>query len=255
MRSNPILLTAIHDVSPRFANEVDILFDRLAPSAGTDHIAMLVVPDFWGIAPLGRSPAFSRSLRNWSDQGVEIFLHGWRHRADQVPQSRIDRFRGNFLTAGEGEFLAMDRVSAVRKMRDGRKLIEDITGSPVSGFIAPAWLYGAGANEALAEAGFVLAEDHMHVWNPVSGETLATGPVVTWASRSAMRTASSLAFARLAPTILSRFPVARIAVHPGDVSKPSILSSIDHCMSRLGRQGRIHARYSDLLPVMQGLAA
>ncbi|MEH6701606.1 polysaccharide deacetylase family protein [Parasphingorhabdus sp.] len=255
MSSNPILLTAIHDVSPRFANEVDILFDRLAPSAGSDHIAMLVVPDFWGIAPLSKSPSFRRSLQNWSDQGVEIFLHGWHHRADQVPQSRFDRFRGNFLTAGEGEFLAMDRARAAKKMRDGRKLIEDITGSPVSGFIAPAWLYGAGAHEALAEVGFVLAEDHMHVWNPVSGETLATGPVVTWASRSAMRTASSLAFASVAPAILSRSSVARIAVHPGDVSKPSILSSIDHCISRLGRQGRLHARYSDLLPVTQGLVA
>jgi predicted deacetylase len=255
MASIPTLLTAIHDVSPRFANEIDILFDRLAPSAGSENIAMLVVPDFWGIASLTKAPAFRRSLRSWSDQGVEIFLHGWHHRAEHVPQSRYDRFRGKYLTAGEGEFLAMDRASATRKMRDGRKLIEDITGSPVSGFIAPAWLYGTGAHEALAEVGFALAEDHMHVWNPVSGETLATGPVVTWASRSALRTASSLAFARIAPAILSRAPVARIAVHPGDVSKPSILSSIDHCMSRLGRQGRVHGRYSDLLPETQRLAA
>ena len=132
MTSKQTLLTAIHDVSPRFANEIDILFNRLAPSAGSENIAMLVVPDFWGIASLTKAPAFRRSLRSWSDQGVEIFLHGWRHRAEHIPQSRYDRFRGKYLTAGEGEFLAMDQVTATRKMRDGRKLIEDITGSPVS---------------------------------------------------------------------------------------------------------------------------
>jgi predicted deacetylase len=255
MRAKPILLTAIHDVSPRFADEVDILFDRLAPSAGSENIAMLVVPDFWGIASLTKAPAFRRNLRCWADQGVEIFLHGWHHRAEHRPQSRFDQFRANHLTAGEGEFLAIDKASAVRKMRDGRKLLEDITGNPVSGFIAPAWLYGPGAHEALAEVGFTLAEDHMHVWNPVSGATLATGPVVTWASRSALRTASSLAFARVAPTILSRSPVARIAVHPGDISKPSILASIDQCVTRLIHQGRVYGRYADLLPDLQRLVA
>lgn len=242
-------------MSPRFEVEIDALLDRIVPVTGSENLAMLVVPNYWDSAPLHKSPAFCRKLRDWSGQGMEIFLHGWHHRAEHLPRSRFDQFRANYLTAGEGEFLAMGRENAVRKMRDGRKLVEDITGKSVSGFIAPAWLYGTGAHEALAEAGFTLAEDHMHVWNPVSGATLATGPVVTWASRSALRTASSLAFAKVAPAILSRCPVARIALHPGDVSKPSILSSIDHCMSRLLRQGRMHGRYSELMPDSQGLAA
>lgn len=251
----PLLLTSIHDVSPRFEVEIDALVDRLVPVTGRKNLAMLVVPDYWGSAPLHQSPAFCRKLRDWSGQGMEIFLHGWHHRAEHLPRSRFDRFRAKHLTAGEGEFLALGRENAVRIMRDGRKMVEDITGNPVSGFIAPAWLYGTGAHEALAEAGFTLAEDHMRVWNPVSGATLATGPVVTWASRSTLRTASSLVFARVAPAILSRYPVARIAVHPGDVSKPSILSSIDHCMSRLLRQGRVPGGYSELVADSQGLAA
>lgn len=250
-----LLLTSIHDVSPRFEVEIDSLLDRLLPVTGSENLAMLVVPNYWGTAPLNQSPAFCRKLRDWSGQGMEIFLHGWHHRAKHLPTSRFDRFRTTYLTAGEGEFLAMRRENALRKMRDGRKLVEDIIGHQVSGFIAPAWLYGTGAHEALADAGFTLAEDHMHVWNPVSGATLATGPVVTWASRSTVRTASSLAFARIAPAILARYPVARVAVHPGDMSKPSILSSIDHCMSRLLRQGRVHGRYSALAPVAQELTA
>ena len=253
--SHPMLLTSIHDVSPRFEREIDTLFDRLAPITGTNHLAMLVVPDYWGVAPLQKSRSFQRKLRDWSGQGVEMFLHGWHHRADCLPHKRLDRVLGNFMTAGEGEFLAMDRLNAVQKMRDGRKLIEDIISSPVSGFVAPAWLYGEGALEAMRDLQFSMAEDHLRVWNPISGETLASGPVVTWASRSAVRTASSLAFARMAPAILSRFPVARVAVHPGDVSKSSILTSIDHCMARLLAQGRTPSRYSDLLPATERLAA
>jgi hypothetical protein len=249
-----MLLTSIHDVSPRFEREIDSLFDRIAPITGANHLAMLVVPDYWGVAPLQKSPSYHRKLRDWSRQGVEMFLHGWHHRAESPPQRRVDRMRGNFMTAGEGEFLAMDRLNAVQKMRDGRKLIEDIISSPVSGFVAPAWLYGGGTLEAMRELQFSMAEDHLSVWNPTSGETLASGPVVTWASRSAMRTASSLAFARMAPAILSRFSVARIAVHPGDVSKSSILTSIDHCMARLLAQGRTPGRYSDLLSAAERLA-
>ena len=250
-----LLLTSIHDVSPRFENEIDELFDRVAPVTGSDHLAMLVVPDYWGVAPLAKSASFRRKLRDWSGQGVEMFLHGWHHRADNPPQSRLDQIRGNFMTAGEGEFLAMDRLNALQKMRDGRKLIEDIISGPVSGFIAPAWLYGEGALEAMRELGFSMAEDHMRVWSPLTGETLASGPVITWASRSAMRTASSLAFARIAPAILARFPTARLAVHPGDVSKTPILTSIDHCMTRLLAQGRTPGRYSDLMPNPERLAA
>ena len=95
------LLASIHDVSPRFEREVDQLLAHLYPHVG-ERLAMLVVPDHWGAAPL--TPAFKARLRAWSDRGVEMFVHGWFHR-DTSAHAGTAAFKARHMTAGEGEFL------------------------------------------------------------------------------------------------------------------------------------------------------
>ena len=246
------LLASIHDVSPHFDQQVSHLYDKITILTGSPNLALLVVPDYWGLAPLSEAKEFRTKLRSWSDAGAEIFLHGWHHKANALPLNSIDRFRGRHLTDGEGEFLALKYTESIKLMRGGRKLLEDIIGRPVSGFIAPAWLYGKGSREAMRDLGFAISEDHMRIWSPRNGETLSTGPVVTWASRSKMRSASSIAFAKIAPFILSRNRIARLAVHPGDLRKQSILNSVEECLSRFLISGRVAGRYADLVvPDMQ----
>lgn len=206
---------------------------------------MLVVPDHWGKNPLAGNREFAARLRTWSNEGIEMFVHGWSHR-DSAEHSGISGFKARHMTAGEGEFLGLSAREAGRRMADGKALIEGIIGRPVAGFIAPAWLYGTGAHEALVESGFALAEDHMRVWRPDTGETLARGPVITWASRTPLRTASSLAFAALARVMLRPLESVRIAVHPGDVTKSSILASIDRTLA-VFTASRAASRYAELL--------
>lgn len=239
------LLVSIHDVSPRFAPEIDRLADRLAHSLGGFCFAMLVVPNHWRESPLRADNAFAGKLREWSSNGVEMFLHGWFHR-DETIHSGLSRFKARHLTAGEGEFLGLSATEAARRMAEGNALLEDIIGRPISGFVAPAWLYGPGALEALTTSGFAIAEDHLRVWSPRTGATLARGPVITWASRSRLRTASSLAFAAFARTALKPLKDVRIAVHPGDLGKVSIMSSIDLTVHSFAAARQI-SRYSDLL--------
>jgi uncharacterized protein len=240
-----ILLASIHDVGPRFESEVDRLVDRLQGHVGTGRFAMLVVPDHWGEAPLAAAPAFQARLRGWADSGVEMFLHGWSHRDDSAHRDARAAFKARHMTAGEGEFLGLSKDEATRRLRAGRQVVEDAIGRPVAGFIAPAWLYGPGAQAAVSAEHFPLAEDHMQVWNPVSGAVLARGPVITWASRSRARIRSSLAFATLARTFLQPLRTVRIAVHPGDAHVPVLLRSIDKTFAAFG--ARKAAYYSDLL--------
>lgn len=239
------LLASIHDVGPRFEREVDALAERFVRHLGGPRFAMLVVPDHWGEAPLKAAPAFQRKLRDWADAGVEMFVHGWFHR-DSSTHAGAASFKARHMTAGEGEFLGLDHAEALRRMTEGRALIEDVIGRPATGFIAPAWLYGTGARAALADAGFAMAEDHMRVWRPSDGAILARGPVVTWASRSKPRIASSLLFAGLARTALRPLSTLRIAVHPGDTRVPAILNSIDASLAA-ATAGRAAGRYADLL--------
>jgi predicted deacetylase len=119
-----------------------------------------------------------------------------------------------------------------------------VIGRPIDGFVAPAWLYGNGAREALADCGIALAEDHMRVWSPANGAELAWGPVITWASRTRLRLASSL----LAAAVLRHAPldVLRVGVHPPDCRHPALVRSIAKTF-RIASKRRRPARYSDLL--------
>ena len=240
-----LLLASIHDVGPRFEREIDQLADQLSRILGGPKFAMLVVPDHWGEAPLSTNPAFQRRLRDWSDAGVEMFVHGWFHK-DLATHSGAASFKAKHMTAGEGEFLGLTRAEASRRMADGRKLVEDAIGRSAAGIIAPPWLYGPGALEALGDNGFALAEDHMKVWQPATGKVLAKGPVITWASRSRPRQLSSLFFAGLARAALHPQKVMRIAVHPGDTTVPALIDSIEATYSAFAKR-RPAGRYADLL--------
>jgi predicted deacetylase len=239
------LLLSIHDVTPRFEATVERLYERLCRLTGTNRMAMLVVPNHWGRAPLARDPAFAAKLRGWADEGVEMFLHGWFHKDDSRHKGVGAALRARHMTAGEGEFLGLSRDEAQRRLAEGRALLEDLIGRPIAGFVAPAWLYGEGAKRALRDEGFALAEDHMRVWRPRDGAVLARGPVISWASRSRPRRLSSLGFAALARTALKPMPVVRIALHPGDASHASLLASIDRTVKSFLRS-HLPARYGDL---------
>ena len=240
------LLLSIHDVSPRSEHAVVRLRALLGSRHGAQNVALLVVPNHWGDAPILPGSRFAARLREWAEGGDEIFLHGWYHRDTQHHDRVLDRLRARFMTAGEGEFLGLSCDEAARRMRDGRSLIQDITGRAVAGFIAPAWLYGKGAQEALTDLGVPLAESHNRVWQPTIGAVLARGPVITWASRSRARIASSLAFAALAPRLLASLATVRIGVHPGDVGVPELRRSIAATVAHFAARRAI-TPYGDLL--------
>jgi predicted deacetylase len=237
------LFVSIHDVAPCFESEVDRLIDRVAPYTG-GRIALLVVPDRWGRSPIVPGSPFASRLRGWSNSGFEIFLHGFYHRDTTMHERSADRLRSRWMTGGEGEVLGLDRKIARERIERGRGLIESITGRPIAGFIAPAWLYGRGALDALNDCSIPLAEDHFRVWSPASGKVLSRSPVITWASRTAARLRSSIA----AASLLRRLPVhdLRIGVHPPDCRSPRLVKSIDATL-RIASASRRPAAYGELL--------
>jgi predicted deacetylase len=243
VRSDRLLLASIHDVSPRFEAEVERLVDLLGGHVG-ERIAMLVIPNHWGEAPIVPGSPFAARLRRWADAGFEMFLHGYFHRDTSPHRGLANRLRAQFMTANEGEFLGLSQHDAACRIVEGRSLLEDVIGRRIDGFVAPAWLYGAGSVAALRECGIPMAEDHLRVWKPTTGARVATGPVITWASRTRLRLASSI----MAAAVLrkARIEVLRVGVHPPDWHHPSLVRSIEKTLGSALR-GRRAAGYKELL--------
>src|SRR3954447_24263578 len=96
--SDRLLLASIHDVSPRFESEVDRLLDLLRPHV-RNRLAILVVPNHWGDAPIRPGSAFAARVRCWADAGMEVFLHGYFHRDEASHAATGDRLRASLMTA------------------------------------------------------------------------------------------------------------------------------------------------------------
>jgi predicted deacetylase len=238
------LVTSIHDVSPRHEGAIDRLEEQVMRHS-IHRVAMLVVPNFWGEAPIIRGTPFATRLRQRADRGVEMFLHGSEHRDQSPHYGWLKRLKATRMTAGEGEFLGLSSVVAEGRIAAGRALIEDIIGRPVAGFVAPAWLYGPDALDALQRSDIGILESHWRVWEAGSGRTLALSPVITWATRTRARKASSLA----AAAVVRALPgprVIRLAVHPGDVTSPRVRRSISKTIDTL-RRNRTVSSYADLV--------
>ncbi len=238
------LIVSIHDVSPRHESAIDQLQAQLEAD-GVTRLAMLVVPNFWGEAPIVAGSPFATRLRHWSSRGVEIFLHGSEHRDRSRHDRPMDRFKARHMTAGEGEFLGLTEWEAASLVTRDRALLEDMIGQPVTGFVAPAWLYGNGALDALQRADIGILEDHWRVWDAASGRTLSRSPVITWATRTPARKASSLVVAAIARSAPGP-RVMRLAVHPGDVRSDRVRRSISKTVGVLRRR-RVVSRYADLI--------
>ena len=186
---------------------------------------MRVVPSHWDDHGLRGDPAFAARLRRWAERGAEMLVHGWYHK-DLAHHSGLAALKARPMTAREGEFLCLTREEVACRMTEGRA---------VAGFIAPDWLYGEGAREALTQRGFARAEDHIRVWRRGAAEIIARGQAVSWASRSPMHTASLLALARLVRTAPQPLATVRVAVHPGDITKPAIIDSIERTLAAFTR--------------------
>lgn len=224
------ILVCVHDVTPRHTDRLRRIDDLLVKHGVGARYSMLVVPNFWHQWPIGEDAAFGTWLRGMHARGVEMILHGFYHRDETPHTSRLARWKATTMTASEGEFFGLDTRDAKQRIEAGRGVVQQILGAPVTGFVAPAWLYSAGTRQALKETGFTVAEDHLAVWNPQTDRTLLRGPVVGYASRDRRRIATSLLWSTAATRVLRPLGTTRLAIHPHDFDVPSLEREIGRAL-------------------------
>src|SRR5262249_3238244 len=120
------LCIELHDVAPATWPRCERLL-ALIDAGGRPPATLLAVPNYHGQGALRRSPTLVRTLQRRIDHGDEIVLHGYFHHDDAAPaRSPQAWLRRNVLTAGEGEFAALPRDEAARRIRRGWRELRDL---------------------------------------------------------------------------------------------------------------------------------
>ncbi|MBE2205346.1 MAG: polysaccharide deacetylase family protein [Chthoniobacterales bacterium] len=218
------LVVSIHDVSPRTRSRTeDILADL--ESVGLPRTSLLVVPDHHHHGLVCEDAPFTEWLRAACSRGHEAVLHGYYHlRENKTSDGPLKRLVTRSYTAGEGEFYDLDKASARELLLRGRAAVEGC-GVKVTGFIAPAWLLGGEAEEAVREAGFHYTTRIATVSDFVSNAVHRSRSQV-WSVRAAWRRSCSLGWNALLFSRTRNVPLARIGIHPPDWEYPQIRKQI-----------------------------
>jgi uncharacterized protein len=225
------VLLSIHDVTPAWAPQVEALWALCRERGATP--ALLVVPQWHGAWPLEASPAYVAWIHARVADGAEIFLHGERHDEVGLPRTFRDAVLAFGRTAGEGEFLTLDRASASARIARGLTLFARLGLSPI-GFVPPAWLCREGTHAACAAAGLQVLEDDGAVYLVQRGVRLVS-PVLRWSGRTTLRARGSALQAAWRWRTQRSAPHFRIALHPMDLEHPvtrqSVIDELDRWLA------------------------
>lgn len=235
------LVISLHDATPFHLDRMrraEAVFRDL----GVAKIAYLLVPEYHGGYPCAESPEFISWCREVRPFQVDWHLHGYHHLeapeasgAGGAPPNGGDAFKRKFLTAGEGEFLALDAATQRQKLEKGREVFRKCLGADPEGFVAPAWLFNAALLPTLKEMGFGNTEDHRRMYQVQTGKSVAS-PVITWATRTVLRKYGSLVVCPTLARLWSREPVLRVAMHPFDFDHPATVANIRSVLGRVIRE-------------------
>ena len=139
------LCVSLHDVAPATWASCQKVLAAVREVADVP-LTLLIVPAYHG--QCSAQPEFERAISTQLAAGHELALHGYFHVDRHAPSDLIDWFRRRIYTAAEGEFCGLSEDEARERLTLGARWFA-ANGWPMAGFVAPAWLLGAGAWRAL----------------------------------------------------------------------------------------------------------
>ena len=195
--------------------------------AGDAPVTLLAVPRYHGASP-------TRELEAWlgerSQRGDELALHGLTHLDESAPSGGLDGIRRSHYTRGEGEFWALSRDEALSRIDAGRAWFAS-NGWPLAGFVAPAWLVGPGAWEAIAMRPFEYTATLRQLVH-LPSRVAVTSQSVVYSTSSGWRRASSRIWNGFVARMESGSPLLRVELHPRDADFSDVRLSWQRILER-----------------------
>jgi len=214
-----LLCVVVHDVAPSTWPACRLIVDLL-DEIGEFPVTLLAVPRYHGDK---RNRAFESWLLQRAARGDEVALHGYTHVDDGVPRGWVDTLRRRHYTRGEGEFWALPADEAERRLAAGAAWLQSLGLRP-TGFIAPAWLLGEGAWQALQRVPFGYTCTLRRFYLLPELLSLACRSQV-YSAETPTRRALSVLWNDTLVDAQRRAPVVRLELHPDDARHPRIRRS------------------------------
>src|SRR4030095_16421119 len=145
------IVVSLHDGAPFPPQNTNTIISELG-AHGVRVCSILVVPDYHHEGPFAEHREFVTWLRTLEADGHEIVIHGYFHeRPPHTKETVRDRLVTRFYTQNEGEFYDLSYEEALRRITTARDEFHALGLKP-RGFIAPAWLLGNQAEQAVRDA-------------------------------------------------------------------------------------------------------
>jgi hypothetical protein len=159
-------LVCIHDATPAYAHETQVIIRDLAPLLGR-RLSVGVVPNWYNAWPLAAYPDYCRLVQQSAE---ELLLHGYFHQ----------RWRGwgptTWLTEGCDEMNGLNPAETRRTLERGQRVFTEVFGAPARGFLAPAWQLG----HLRLENGNPLRLEHILGFFSLQSRAGRKVPLATW---------------------------------------------------------------------------
>ena len=222
------LCVSLHDVAPATWPYCRNVLEAVQEVADIP-LTLLVVPAYHG--QCSAQPEFEQAMSQQHAAGHELALHGYFHADPHMPSDIVDWFRRRIYTAGEGEFCALSEDEARERLTLGSRWFA-ANGWTMAGFVAPAWLLGAGAWRALrARKGLQYTSTLTTLIALPEGHAIRA-PCLTYSVRSAWRRPTSIAWNTLLSRATQSSPVLRLGLHPFDAESGPVRRSWQRLLKR-----------------------
>ena len=236
------IVVSLHDVAPSTQQITSAIISELS-AHGVRVCSILVVPDYHHEGTLATHREFVTWLRALEADGHEVVIHGYFHeRPSSTKESLRDMLVTRFYTQNEGEFYDLSYEEALRRITRARDEFRALGLKP-RGFIAPAWLLGKEAEQAVRDSELEYTTRLRSVCD-LRSECIFPARTLVYSVHNHWRRALSRSWNAALFRLLKTKPLMRISIHPPDYSQPTIWRQILSFVA-VTRNARTATTYQD----------
>jgi len=128
----------------------------------------MVIPFNEGIQP-SVLKAFSEQLLEWKREGHSLYLHGYRHKTDQILKRSLQGRLALRLTNNESEFAGLSKEDSKMLLTKALQEWQKLNAGEPQGFVPPAWYGSKKLFYLCKDLGFENYNSRFIVWNKSKG--------------------------------------------------------------------------------------